>query len=99
MIQSISSILVACSLASSVAVVPAMGQGTAPAAPAAPVDPGAAAESWPQHVSAGGSSYQVFRPRLTGLDGSRAYFVAEVSILAGGGAARTGEAEPSSLSR
>jgi hypothetical protein len=88
MIQLISCIAAACSL--SLAVAPAPSQAPAPGKPA--VDPGATGESWPQHVSAGGSSYQVFRPRLTGLDGSRAYFVAEVAIQGGTGAPKVGEA-------
>ena len=74
MIQLISCIAAACSL--SFAAAPAVVQAPAPGKPSA--DPGASRESWPQHVSAGGSSYQVFRPRLTGLDGSRAYFVADL---------------------
>jgi hypothetical protein len=61
-------------------------------APAKAQDP-VAGPSWPQEVTAGGTTYQVFQPRLTGLDASRAYLVTQVAMVGPDGKARVGQAQ------
>ncbi|NBQ16005.1 MAG: hypothetical protein EBU31_15670, partial [Proteobacteria bacterium] len=56
--------------------------------------PAAAANAylWPQDVTSNGKTYRVFQPRITGLDGARAYLVTQVSMTGADGKPATGEA-------
>ena len=56
--------------------------------------PAAAANAylWPQDVTSNGKTYRVFQPRITGLDGARAYLVTQVSMTSADGKPATGEA-------
>jgi hypothetical protein len=47
---------------------------------------------WPQDVTSNGKTYRVFQPRVTGLDGARAYLVTQVSMTGAEGKPVTGEA-------
>ena len=47
---------------------------------------------WPQDVTSNGKTYRVFQPRVTGLDGARAYLVTQVSMTGADGKPTTGEA-------
>jgi len=47
---------------------------------------------WPQDVTSNGKTYRVFQPRVTGLDGARAYLVTQVSMTGADGKPVTGEA-------
>ncbi len=49
-------------------------------------------DAWPQSITTNGATYHVYRPVLTGLDGSRAYFVTEVAKNGSDGALVMGEA-------
>jgi hypothetical protein len=62
-----------------------------PQAASKPKDP-VAGRGWPQDVTSGGITYQVFQPRLTGIDASRAYFVTDVAMTGTDGKVRIGEA-------
>jgi hypothetical protein len=62
-----------------------------PQAASKPKDP-VAGRGWPQEVTSGGITYQVFQPRLTGIDASRAYFVTDVAMTGTDGKVRIGEA-------
>jgi len=65
-------------------------------APPAPAGQGAGVPAhpnlWPQDVSVNGTSYRVFQPRATGLDGARGYFVTQVEMTGADGKQVVGEA-------
>lgn len=48
---------------------------------------------WPQDLTSNGTTYRVFQPAVTGLDGARAYLVTQVSLAGAGGRQVTGEAK------
>jgi len=66
------------------------GNSAAPAQnPATPAHP----NLWPQDITSNGKTYRVFQPRVTGIDGARAYLVTQVSMDGADGKAVTGNAQ------
>ena len=69
---------------------PAAGTSAAPAQnPAMPAHP----NLWPQDITSNGKTYRVFQPRVTGIDGARAYLVTQVSMDGADGKTVTGNAQ------